>query len=79
MKETFDDLTKQRKREILRILREGDINMRRVDGDWNFEAFVFHFDTEPTVTEDALWQLIKENAIYIDGLGLYRKVSVSLP
>ena len=74
MKNTFDDLTKQRKLEILCILRKGDINTRRVDGDWNFEAFVSHFDTEPTVTEDALWQLIKENAIYEDGLGLYRKV-----
>ena len=78
METQFDDLTKQRKLEILRILREGDINTRRADGDWNFEAFVFHFDREPTVTEDALWQLIKENAIYVDGLGLYREVRYSV-
>lgn len=75
MSDYMKDLKKHRKLEVLRILREGDINTMRVDGDWNLESFLIHFDTYHYLTTQALEELIAENAIYVDGLGLFRRVS----
>lgn len=71
---TFTDLLEQRKYEIRGILRIGDSNPERVDGGWNLEGFLLHFETEHDVTVEALNELITENMIYVDGLSLFRRV-----
>ena len=66
----------QRKLDILRILREGTINTMRADGGWNFESFFIHFgypDRHILIT--ALEELVKENVIFVDNLGLFRRVN----
>ena len=68
----------QRKLEILRILREGTLNTQRADGDWNLEAFLVHFGhSDRHIIVEALEELIKENAIYVDNLGLFRKANIT--
>lgn len=70
------DKKRKRKLEILRILREGPNNPRRVDGAWDLEGFVFYFGCEdPEITADALEELVNEISIFVNNLGFFEKVN----
>ena len=66
------------KLDILRILSEEN-NIKRVDGDWDIEGIFFYFQFTGAnfhfdMIERAIQELIDENVIFINGLGLFQKV-----